>query len=105
MHRMDDRPLLASLRLLLNTRLGESPAAPDYGVPDLADLLHQFPAASPAFQQAVRAAVLRHEPRLHNLAVRPAPGSTPGFLLTATFDDAPIQIRVALAPDGRCDLS
>jgi type VI secretion system protein len=105
MHRMDDRSLLASLRLLLNTRIGEAPAAPDYGVPDLADLLHQFPAASPTFQQAVRAAVARHEPRLRNLAVRPAPGAAAGFLLTATLADAPIQIRVTLAPDGRCDLA
>lgn len=104
---MDDRSLaalLAGLRLLLNTRLGESPAAPDYGVPDLADLLHQFPAASPAFQQAVRAAVTRHEPRLRGLTVRAA--ATPAaFVLTGTCDGAPVQIHVALAPDGRCALT
>jgi predicted component of type VI protein secretion system len=102
---MDDRTLLAGLRLLLNTRVGESPAAPDFGVPDLADLLHQFPAASSSFQQAVRAAVVRHLPRLHSPAVRPLPGPTPGFLLTATVDGAPIQLRVTLAADGRCDLA
>jgi type VI secretion system lysozyme-like protein len=99
---MDDRTLLADLRLLLNTRIGESPAAPDYGVPDLADLLHQFPAASPAFQQAVRAAIARHAPHLRALTVRTAPPSS--LIITATHGTTPFHLRVTLAPDGHCDI-
>lgn len=100
---MNAPSLLADLALLLNTRIGESPAAPDYGVPDLADLLHQFPAASPAFQQAVRAALVRHAPHLRGLTVRSVPPAS--LIIAATCDGAPVQIRVTLAADGRCELT
>lgn len=100
---MNARCLLEDLRLLLNTRIGESPAAPDYGVPDLADLLHQFPAASPAFQQAIRAALTRHAPHLRGLTIRPSPPTA--LIINATCDGAPLQLRITLAPDGRCDLA
>lgn len=100
---MDDRTLLADIHLLLNTRIGECPAAPDYGVPDLADLIHQLPAASPAFQQAVRAALARHAPHLHALTVRTT--SPANLIISATHEGAPVQLRVTLAPDGHCDLA
>jgi len=99
---MNARCLLDDLRLLLNTRIGECPAAPDYGVPDLADLLHQFPSASPAFQQAIRAALARHAPHLRGLTIRPSPPAA--LIINATCDGAPLQLRVTLA-HGRCDLS
>lgn len=100
---MDDRTLIAELRLLLNTRIGESPAAPQFGVPDLADLVHQFPAAGSAFQQAVRAAIASHAPHLRNLTVRTAPPSA--LTISALHNDTQIHIRVSLTPDGRCDLT
>jgi type VI secretion system lysozyme-like protein len=97
--------LLTSLRLLLNTRVGESAAAPDFGVPDLADLLHQFPAASAPLQQAVRAAIARHEPRLRGVTLRPLAGPPPGFLISASFRGAPLQLRVTLGLAARLEVA
>ena len=95
--------VLANLRLLLNTRPGDSPAAPDFGVPDLADLLHQFPAASAALQHGLRAAIVRHEPRLRAVQVRPGPDHT--LEIHAQLAGAPIRLRAHLTPSGRIDLA
>lgn len=95
-------PVLANLRLLLNTRVGDAAAAPDFGVPDLADLLHQFPAASPALQQALRLAIDRHEPRLRGVQVHAGPGHT--LEIRARFAGAAITIHAGLGASGRIDL-
>lgn len=95
-------PVLANLRLLLNTRVGDAAAAPDFGVPDLADLLHQFPAVSPALQQALRAAIDRHEPRLRGVQVHAGPGHT--LEICARFAGAAVTIRAALSASGRIEL-
>jgi len=95
--------VLANLRLLLNTRPGDSPAAPEFGVPDLADLLHQFPAASAALQHGLRAAISRHEPRLRAVQVRPGPGHT--LDIHAQLAGTPLHLRAHLTPSGRIDLT
>lgn len=95
--------VLANLRLLCNTRPGDSPAAPDFGVPDLADLLHQFPAASTALQHALRAAILRHEPRLRAVQVRP--GADHSLEIHAQLAGVPMHLRAHLTPSGRIDLA
>jgi type VI secretion system lysozyme-like protein len=95
-------PVLANLRLLFNTRAGDSAAAPEFGVPDLADLLHQFPAASTSLQQALRAAIVRHEPRLRGVQVQAGPGHT--LEICARLRGAVVHIRAALTASGRIDL-
>ena len=94
--------VLANLRLLFNTRAGDSAAAPDFGVPDLADLLHQFPAASAALQQSLRAAISRHEPRLRSVQVQAGPDHT--LEIHALLHGAPVRLRAALTANGRIDL-
>lgn len=100
-----DDPLVAvltNLRLLFNTRPGDSPAAPDFGVPDLADLLHQFPAASAALQHGLRAAIARHEPRLRAVQVRS--GGAHSLEIHAQLAGVPLRLRAHLTPSGRIDL-
>jgi type VI secretion system protein len=55
---------------MLNTRQGNAPVAPEYGIPDLVDLVHSFPDSIRLMEQAIRTTIERHEPRLANVRVR-----------------------------------
>lgn len=101
--RAELEPVLANLRLLLNTRPGDSAAAPEFGVPDLADLLHQFPAVSGPLQQALRAAIARHEPRLRGVRVHAAAAGH-ALEISGELGGAAVHLRAALTTSGRIDL-
>jgi type VI secretion system protein len=58
------------LERMLNTRRGNVPVAPDYGIPDMADLVHSFPEAIHSMEQAIRTTVEKYEPRLCNVRVK-----------------------------------
>jgi type VI secretion system protein len=58
------------LRALLNTRAGESPSSPDFGVVDFTDLVHNFPEAIQTLQRSIRATLLQYEPRMKNVVVQ-----------------------------------
>lgn len=58
------------LRVLLNTRRGESASAPGFGVVDFNDFVHSLPASVQTLQAAIRATILEYEPRLKNVSVR-----------------------------------
>jgi type VI secretion system protein len=72
--RQSDGALVASilehLGKMLNTRRGNVPVAPDYGIPDLADMVHSFPDAIRIMEQAIRTTIEKYEPRLSNVRVR-----------------------------------
>ena len=85
--------IIGNLRAILNTRLGDSPAAADFGVIDLSDLYHDFPNATQYLQRSIRDTIQKYEPRLTSVRVRPAPSDNP---LTLVFD-----ISARLANDRR----
>ncbi|MFM2418650.1 MAG: hypothetical protein RL385_3373 [Pseudomonadota bacterium] len=85
--------ITAHLRHLLNTRQGDSEAAPDYGVPDFTDYLHNFPGGLSDMQEAIQAAIEKYEPRLAQVSVRPV--SLSPHALTLQFE---IRARLAAAP-------
>jgi type VI secretion system protein len=62
--------IVEHLRALLNTRQGESPSVPDFGVVDFTDLVHNFPEAIQTLQRCIRTTVLQYEPRLKNVVVQ-----------------------------------
>jgi len=62
--------ILEHLAKMLNTRLGNAPVAPEYGIPDLVDLVHSFPDSIRLMEQAIRNTIEKHEPRLANVRVR-----------------------------------
>jgi type VI secretion system protein len=62
--------VLANLERLLNSRHGITPIQSDYGIPDLADLLHSFPEASARMRAAIKTAVEKYEPRLRRVTVK-----------------------------------
>jgi type VI secretion system protein len=62
--------ILAHLEKMLNTWRGNAPVAPDYGIPDLASLVHSFPEAIRIMEQAIRATIEKYEPRLSGVRVK-----------------------------------
>ena len=61
---------LEHVRKMLNTRRGNAPVAPDYGIPDIVDLVHSFPDSIKFMEQAIRTTLEKHEPRLSNVRVK-----------------------------------
>jgi type VI secretion system protein len=72
--RQDTRRLadsvMENLRNVLNSRQGIAPIAADYGIPDLVDVLHNFPDAISGMRKAIKTAIERYEPRLRRVNVR-----------------------------------
>ena len=62
--------VIEHLRVLLNTRRGEAPTVPDYGVPDISDKMHDMTEAVASVQRAVKFSLQQYEPRLKNVQVR-----------------------------------
>ncbi|MET0404322.1 MAG: type VI secretion system baseplate subunit TssE [Cystobacter sp.] len=57
------------LRVLLNTRRGESVSSPGYGILDFNDVVHSYPSALQKIQTSLRTAIQEYEPRLKNVVV------------------------------------
>ncbi|MCK8784360.1 type VI secretion system baseplate subunit TssE [Roseomonas sp. NAR14] len=65
--------VLAHLHSLLNARQGSVPTRPDYGMPDINDLLHQFPNSVGVLRRAIIQQIDRFEPRLRRVQARHLP--------------------------------
>ncbi|HVI03765.1 MAG TPA: type VI secretion system baseplate subunit TssE [Enhygromyxa sp.] len=75
--------IVGNLQALLNTRLGDAVSAEGFGVVDLVDIIHDFPAAAQIMQRSIRATIAKYEPRLRNVSVRTVPSDDP---LVLTFE-------------------
>ncbi|MBL9027140.1 MAG: type VI secretion system baseplate subunit TssE [Myxococcales bacterium] len=62
--------VMEHIKQLLSTRQGSSLTAPDYGVPDVTELLHEMSEAIAVTQRAVKQSLQTYEPRLKNVQVR-----------------------------------
>lgn len=62
--------VIANLRRLLNSRQGIAPIQADYGIPDLCDVIHNFPEATAGMRKAIKAAIEKYEPRLKRVTVK-----------------------------------
>ncbi|MBM4359756.1 MAG: type VI secretion system baseplate subunit TssE [Deltaproteobacteria bacterium] len=78
--------VLDHLRSLLNTRAGSAPTAPDYGVVELTELVHDYPDAPAVMQRAIKATIAKFEPRLKNVQVRPIEGDEQREAMTFLFE-------------------
>lgn len=85
--------IVGNLRVLLNTRLGDSMSAQGFGVLDFVDLVHEFPAAGQIIQRSIRDTIATYEPRLRNVRVRLV---TSGDPLSLAFE-----VSARLASDKR----
>jgi type VI secretion system protein len=61
--------VLANLRRLLNSRHGIASIAADYGIPDLSDVIHNFPEATGKLRLAIKTTIEKYEPRLRRVTV------------------------------------
>ena len=103
--------IVAHVRAMLNTRLGEVPCAPSLGVADFSDLVHAFPAGAQQLAASMRATILQHEPRLRAVTVRQVPGEDPLVLRfeingqPAAAGGKPIRMSTTVRAGGRVDVA
>ena len=69
LQRLSDSIIL-HLRRMMNCRHGFTPAAPDYGLPDLNECFFDFPDSITYLKQAIQTSVEKYEPRLSRVRVR-----------------------------------
>ena len=88
--------VLNHLQRILNTRQGNVPIGPEYGVPDFTDLVQVYPDGVREFERSIKQTVQKYEPRLSSVRVRFIP---PGEdILSLRF-----QIKGRLAIEGGKD--
>ncbi len=61
--------LLEHLQGMLSTRQGSMATLPDYGIPDVTEMLHNFPDAIATMQRALKHTIEAYEPRLTGVRV------------------------------------
>jgi len=101
--------VIEHLRVLLNTRRGEAPTVPDYGIPDITDLAHTLPAGLTTLTRALRDTILTYEPRLKNVNVRNLASDEPlvlRFEITARLveDNRVLKLQTRVRPGGKIDV-
>ncbi len=100
------------LRVLLNTRRGDSVTAPEFGILDFADVVHEFPGGIQQLAKSIRSTVLQYEPRLRNVSVRHVPDEnllSLRFEITAQAADGrttrTLRFATTVKPGGRVDVA
>jgi type VI secretion system protein len=61
--------ILSHLRGMCGTRQGSMLTRPDFGIPDVTEMLHNFPEAIAMMQRALKHTIEAYEPRLTNVRV------------------------------------
>jgi type VI secretion system protein len=104
--------ILAHLQALLNARQGEAPCARHYGIVDLSDIVHAFPAAVSQLVKSIRATVAEFEPRLKNVTVRQQQDENPLVLrfeiaaqLARPKSSGTLRFATTVLPGGRIEVS
>ncbi|WP_394842744.1 type VI secretion system baseplate subunit TssE [Pendulispora brunnea] len=73
--------ILAHLRVMCGTRIGTMITRPDYGVPDVSEMVHSFPAALDILARSLKDTIEKYEPRLTRVRVRHIPSETPDLVV------------------------
>src|SRR5262245_16466048 len=105
----DADSILDHLRVLLNSRRGEAPTVPDYGVPDITDLVHTLPSVIAGLTRALRDTILAYEPRLKNVNVRNVESDEPlvlRFEITARLVEGNrvLKLQTRVRAGGKIDV-
>lgn len=88
--------VLRSVGEMLNTRQGSALTCPDYGIPEISELVHDFPDAIGLMQRAIKHSIATYEPRLKNVQVRQVKNDANHTLILEFEISAQLQL-----PDGR----
>jgi type VI secretion system protein len=85
--------ILEHLRNMCVTRRGSVRTRPDYGLPDIGELVHSFPEAIGKIRDALLHTVETYEPRLKNVRIAHVPSAHVElmirFEIRATLADSP----------------
>jgi type VI secretion system protein len=100
--------VLVHLRRMMNTRQGISATVPDYGMPDMTDVVHAFPEAVGILQRSIRHSIEKYEPRLRQVSVTHVPDDEDPFHLRFEIrgqldlprDRATVAFTTTLEPSG-----
>ena len=69
LQRLSDSIIL-HLRRMMNCRHGFTPAAPDYGLPDLNECFFAFPDSMTYLKQSIQTSIEKYEPRLSRVRLK-----------------------------------
>lgn len=72
--------VLDNVRRILNSRVGTLSHLPDYGLPDMSDILQGMPTSAHSLMATLSQTLLTYEPRLTGVAVTLLPEILPGQL-------------------------
>ena len=102
--------VIEHLRVLLNTRRGEAATVPDYGVPDITDLVHTLPSGIAGLTRALRDTILTYEPRLKNVNVRHLASEEPlvlRFEISARLveDNRVLKVQTRVRAGGKVEVA
>ncbi|HWL86525.1 MAG TPA: type VI secretion system baseplate subunit TssE [Polyangiaceae bacterium] len=105
--------ILSHLRVMCGTRIGTMRTRPDYGVPDVSEMVHSFPVALDALAKSLKETIEKYEPRLKNVRVRHIPSETPDlivrFEITASMvlpdHNAPVRFETRTDTSRRIDVT
>jgi type VI secretion system protein len=101
-----------SLRRMLNSRQGCSLTVPDYGIPDLTDIVRDSPETLDMIQKAIRRSIEKYEPRLTSVRVTFSPSEDDvlrlSFEITAKIaggsEKGSVRFATRIDADGRVDV-
>jgi len=103
--------VLSHLRCILNTRQGNVPIAPDYGLPDTSEFLLSGAESVRDLERAIRSTIQKYEPRLKGVRVSFVPGEedTPvlRFHVAGRLDSDPrrqVTFETVLDTSGRIEV-
>jgi type VI secretion system protein len=100
--------VLQHLQAMCSTRLGSVPIRPDYGLPDVSEMVHSFPDAIDAIAKALAHTIEKYEPRLTNVVVRHVPSHVVELVVRfeitarlADFKHSPVQFETHIDASRR----
>lgn len=97
--------VLDNLQRILNCRAGTLSHLPDYGLPDMSQILQGLPGTAHGLMDTMTRTLLKHEPRLDAVSIELLPQTQPGHLEYALKvklkDGARATFGTTLAPEGK----
>ncbi|WP_145601375.1 type VI secretion system baseplate subunit TssE [Yersinia frederiksenii] len=97
--------VLDNMQRILNCRAGTLSHLPDYGLPDMSEILQGLPGSAHALLTTLSTALLKYEPRLKSINVVLLPQSAPGHLEYAIEAELKglglVRYGTAFMPEGR----
>ncbi|MCW2457044.1 UNVERIFIED_ORG: type VI secretion system protein [Rahnella aquatilis] len=97
--------VLDNLQRVLNTRAGSVAHLPDYGLPDMTQILQGMPGTSHELKTTLAAVLLKYEPRIQDIHVVMLEQTQPGELRYAIEAEMPdgglLRFGTEFMPEGK----